>query len=368
MTYPAFIQTIFLHKWITAVLIIAGALAAGFIIHLIITFILNRRIVRKNTTIQGIELRFEHLRAPFRSLIPAICISIVLPFIELNANVLEITDHIVRLWIIASLTWTAVRIVYMARDVVLSHYRIDVKDNLHARKIYTQIRVIDRVLSVIILIIGISIMLMTFSKVKQIGVSLLASAGVIGIILGFAAQKTLGNLIAGIQIAIAQPIRLEDVVIVENEWGWIEEITLTYVVVRIWDLRRLIVPISYFTQNPIQNWTRKSADLLGSVFIYADYTVPVEEVRNELTRILEQSSDWDKKVNVLQVTNASEHTVELRALMSAPDSPTAWNLRCEVREKLLSFLQKNHPECLPKVRLEMEKGNDSQTGDSPQKS
>ncbi len=217
---------------------------------------------------------------------------------------------------------------------------------------YTQIKVIQRVLSVVILIIGIAIMLMTFAKVRQIGVSLLASAGVIGIILGFAAQRTLGNLIAGIQIAIAQPIKLEDVVVVEGEWGWIEEITLTYVVIRIWDLRRLIVPISYFIQNPVQNWTRKSADLLAYVYIYTDYTIPVDEVRAELTKILESSDYWDKKVNVLQVTDSDEKTIELRALMSASDSPTAWNLRCEVREKLLNFLQKNYPQCLPKVRLE----------------
>lgn len=365
MIYPALFQTIFSQKWFTAVLILGSALAAGIIIHIILTFTLNRRFIRKNTTVQGIELRFEHLKAPLRWLIPAVCISIAFPFTSVSSNAADLINHIIRLWIIASLTWLAVRIVYMVRDVVLGHYRIDTKDNLHARKMYTQIRVIDRVISVIILIIGISIMLMTFSKVRQVGVSLLASAGVIGIILGFAAQKTLGNLISGIQIAIAQPIRLEDVVIVENEWGWIEEITLTYVVVRIWDLRRLIVPISYFTQNPIQNWTRKSADLLGSVFIYADYNVPVDEIRNELTLILEQSSYWDKKVNALQVTDTTERTVELRALMSASDSPTAWNLRCEVREKLLNFLQKNYPECLPKVRFEMEKDTEDSTGNNP---
>lgn len=146
-------------------------------------------------------------------------------------------------------------------------------------------------------------------------------------------------------------------VIVENEWGWIEEITLTYVVVRIWDLRRLVIPISYFVEKPFQNWTRTSADILGSVFLYADYTVPVDKIREELTRILENSSYWDKKVNVFQVTNASENTVELRALMSAADSPTAWNLRCEVREKLLLFLQKNYPESLPKTRIQLNKEN-----------
>jgi small-conductance mechanosensitive channel len=173
--------------------------------------------------------------------------------------------------------------------------------------------------------------------------------------LGFAAQKTLGNIIAGIQIALAQPIRLDDVVIVENEWGWIEEITLTYVVIRVWDLRRLIIPISYFVEKPFQNWTRTSADLLGSVYIYTDYTIPVGEMRSELTRIVENNPLWDKKVNTLQVTNATETTIELRALMSASDSPTAWRLRCEVREKLLEFLQEKFPGSLPRTRVEFNK-------------
>ena len=214
---------------------------------------------------------------------------------------------------------------------------------------------ITNIIVVGLILLTICFVLMSFSQVRQIGVSLLASAGVLGIVIGFAAQKTLGNLIAGIQIAIAQPIRLDDVVIVEDEWGWIEEITLTFVVIRIWDLRRLVVPIAYFLEKPFQSWTRTSADLLGTVFIYTDYTVPVKEVRSELTRILENSPKWDKKVNGLQVTNVTEKTVELRALMSAADSLTAWDLRCEVREKLLEFLQQRFPECLPRMRIEMNK-------------
>jgi small-conductance mechanosensitive channel len=175
----------------------------------------------------------------------------------------------------------------------------------------------------------------------------------VSVIIGIAAQKSLGNVLAGIQLAVSQPIRLEDAVIVEGEWGWIEEITLTYVVIRIWDLRRLIVPISYFIEKPFQNWTRTSADLIGTVFLYTDYTVPVEEIRQELTRVLEKSPNWDKKVNVLQVTDMKEHTVELRILASAVDSSIAWNLRCEVREKLLEFLQKNYPSALPRTRVSL---------------
>jgi small-conductance mechanosensitive channel len=194
---------------------------------------------------------------------------------------------------------------------------------------------------------------MTFEKVRQLGATLLASAGIVGIIVGIAAQKSIATLFAGIQLAITQPMRIDDVVIVENEWGRIEEITLTYVVVRIWDLRRLIVPITYFLEKPFQNWTRISADILGTVFLYVDYTVPVEAVRTELRRILESSPLWDGQVCVLQVTNATERTVELRALMSAADSSSGWGLRCEVREKLIEFIRQNYPEGLPKVRAEL---------------
>ena len=248
-----------------------------------------------------------------------------------------------------------IRAVFVARDLILSRYDIAARDNLQARRIYTQVKMVERVLVLVILLLTVSAMLITFGKVRQIGISLLASAGVIGIVLGFAAQKTLGNLLAGIQIAIAQPIRLEDAVVVENEWGWIEEITLTYVIIRVWDLRRLVVPISYFIEKPFQNWTRTSARLLGSVFIYADYTVPFQALREELTRILGDSPWWDQDVNVLQVTNASEHTVEIRVLVSAADSPSAWNLRCEVREKLIAYLQTHFPGALPRTRVEMER-------------
>jgi hypothetical protein len=184
---------------------------------------------------------------------------------------------------------------------------------------------------------------------------------------GLAARTALTNILAGIQIALSQPIRLGDVVIVENEWGWIEEITTTYVVVRIWDLRRLIVPLSYFIEKPFQNWTHTTADLLGTVFVYSDYRVEVEEVRSELLRILESSGMWDGKVWGLQVTNATDRSLELRALMSAPDAPKAWDLRCYVREKLIEFLQQRFPESLPRTRAELGSSSMlSEKGDRPQ--
>jgi small-conductance mechanosensitive channel len=195
---------------------------------------------------------------------------------------------------------------------------------------------------------------MLFEQVRGLGTSVLASAGVLGIVIGFAAQRTIANLFAGFQLALTQPIRIDDVVIVEGEWGRIEEITLTYVVVRIWDLRRLILPLSYFIERPFQNWTRREADILGTVFLYADYTIPVDALREELKRIAAQSPNWDGKVCGLQVTDATEQTIELRSLVSACDASKAWDLRCEVREKLIAFVQKNYPASLPKVRAELD--------------
>jgi small-conductance mechanosensitive channel len=197
-------------------------------------------------------------------------------------------------------------------------------------------------------------MLMVFDSVRQFGASILASAGIAGIVIGFAAQRSIATLLAGFQIALTQPIRVDDVVIVENEWGRIEDITLTYVVVKVWDLRRLVVPINYFIEQPFQNWTRRSADILATVFLYVDYTIPVDALRGELTRILGASRYWDGKVNVLQVTDAKEHTLEIRALASAADASLAWDLRCEIREQLVAFVQRRHPESLPRVRAAFE--------------
>jgi small-conductance mechanosensitive channel len=342
-----------MNNWLYSLILVASSIGVGVILYLIAAFLINRS--KKLPILGGVDVKAKWLKGPLRLLIPVICINFVRPFLRLPDEAFRAFFHALNLLVIISITWLLIRIIHVVRDIILGRYDVGVKDNLKARQIYTQIRIIERVITIVVLVFAVSFALMTFPVVRQMGVSLLASAGVIGIILGFAAQKTLGNLIAGIQIAIAQPIRLDDVVIVENEWGWIEEINLIYVVVKVWDLRRLVVPISYFIEHPFQNWTRSSADLLGTVFLYADYTVPIKEVREELTRILEKSPLWDKKVNVLQVTNATEKTIELRALMSAVDSPTAWNLRCEVREKLLDYLQKNHPQCLPRTRVELNK-------------
>ena len=214
--------------------------------------------------------------------------------------------------------------------------------------------ILENIVIFIIVVLALGIALMSFESIRAIGVSVLTSAGIAGIIIGLAAQKAIGTLLAGIQIALTQPIRLEDVVIVEGEWGWIEEINLTYVVVRLWDKRRLVVPTTYFIENTFQNWTRSSADILGTVFIYADYGLPFDKIREEITRLLNTTHLWDGKVNVLQVTNTTEKSMELRVLVSAKDSPTAWDLRVFLREKLVEYIQHNYPQYLPKTRVAME--------------
>jgi len=282
--------------------------------------------------------------------LPLLAIILGAPALSVSPALAEMVRNATSLLLIGVVAFILFQIVDTVAAFVLRQYRIDVSDNLQARAIYTQVVVLKKVAVVTIGVFTLASMLMVFDSVRQFGTSILASAGIAGIVVGFAAQRSIATLLAGFQIAMTQPIRVDDVVIVENEWGRIEDITLTYVVVRIWDLRRLVVPITYFIERPFQNWTRTSADLLGTVFLHMDYTVPFDALRAELTRILEASRHWDGKVNVLQVTDAREHTLEIRALMSAGDASLAWDLRCEVREKLIVFIQRQYPESLPRFR------------------
>lgn len=255
--------------------------------------------------------------------------------------------------IIACVAWILVRLVRGIEDFIEARLGLDEVDNLEARRTYTQIRVLRSVLTSFIVFAAIVAILLRLPGAREFGAGLLASAGVAGIILGFAAQRALGNLLAGFQIAITQPIRLDDVVVLEGEWGRIEEITLTYVVVRIWDERRLILPISYFLEKPFTNWTRENSEILGTVYLYTDYTVPIEALRTELDRVVEASPHWDGRVKGLVVTESKPTSLELRALVSAKDGGAAWDLRCEVREKLVDFLQREYPEALPRFRAEL---------------
>jgi small-conductance mechanosensitive channel len=337
--------------WAQFFSLLGAAIVLGLFIHFILFGIFER--IARHTPMSFDDLLVKHCSGPSRIIILLTILSITIPFLAVSPGTLDFLKHVTSLCFIASIAWLFIQLTFILDDYVITQYRIDVADNLQARKIRTQLQVFKRIVMVVIGIIALAAMLMTFDKIRQLGTSILASAGIVGIIVGMAAQRTIATFLAGIQIAVTQPIRVDDVVIVENEWGRIEEITLTYVVVRIWDLRRLVLPITYFIEKPFQNWTRITADLLGTVFLYVDYTVPIQAIRDELHRILKNIDNWNRKVWGLQVTNANERTVELRALMSAPDAPTAWNLRCEVREKLIEFIQKNYPDGLPKVRAEL---------------
>jgi small-conductance mechanosensitive channel len=347
-------QIHFLDDW-TALLWSGAAMAIAVLLGLAahsILFAVARRL-SKRTSSNIDDSLVRNSRQPTRIIFSVLALLAVHPFLSLPANLVGPLRHLIALILIGSIAWLAVALINVMEDFIKVRYDIAVKDNLSARKIQTQTYVLRRIAIVAIAIVAVGIMLMTFPSIRQIGAGLFASAGLAGLVVGLAARSTLSNLLAGVQIALTEPIRLEDVVIVDGEWGWIEEIRTTYVVVRIWDLRRLVVPLSYFIEKPFENWTRVTANLLGTVFVYADYTVPVEEVRLELHRVLQTNDKWDGKVWGLQVTNATENTVEMRALMSAADSPKAWDLRCYVREKLIEYLQSHYPQSLPRARAEV---------------
>ncbi len=257
-------------------------------------------------------------------------------------------------FLIICFAWLLIILLRKGKALFLKRYDINAEDNLEARKMYTQINLLEKIVIFIIGLFAVGFILLSFDSIKKIGYGIFASAGLAGIIIGLSAQKVVGALLAGIQIAFTQPFRIDDAVVVENEWGWIEEINLTYVVIRLWDKRRLVLPSTYFLENPFQNWTRTSADIIGSVFLHTDYHVPFDELRQALTTILENSPLWDKQVNVLQVTDSKADSVEIRILVSAKNSPTAWDLRVHVREKMIDFIQKNYPQSLPRTRVYLE--------------
>jgi small-conductance mechanosensitive channel len=275
---------------------------------------------------------------------------------------IEFVRHISVLLLIAAITNLALQCVTAIEHTIIDMHPVDRPDNLEARRVQTQTKVLGRSMMVLIIVLGLGAAMMTLPFLRQFGTSLLASAGFAGLVVGFAAKPILGNLLAGMQIALTQPIRLEDVVIVQGEWGWIEEITGTYVVVRIWDQRRLIVPLQWFIENPFQNWTRTSSALLGSTMLWVDYSMPVDLLRAEAQRICDDAPEWDGRLCLVQVVETSERAMQIRVLISSADSSKSWDLRCKVREGLIAFIQREHPQCLPRLRAEWD---DAQGPGSP---
>jgi small-conductance mechanosensitive channel len=286
----------------------------------------------------------------FRMAVPLLAIILLLPLLRLPDEWTWVTQKGFGILLIVAFSVLIVRGINAVQTALLSRHRLDAPDNLSARKIFTQVSVIRKIIVTAVVILATGSILMLFDPVRQFGTSILASAGIAGIVIGFAAQKTLGNVLAGIQIALTQPLLIDDIVVVEGEFGQIEEITLTYVTVRTWDLRRIVLPITYFVEKPFQNWSRVSTELLGTVMLYLDYQAPMGELRKELKRLVENNPKWDKRVCGLQVTDTKERVIEVRALVSGSDPGKLGDLRAEVREGLIQFLVRNYPESLPRSR------------------
>lgn len=330
--------------------VILAAVILGLLAHFLLFHLLSRA-TRRSALHDSI---LDHLRTPMRLLLPTLAVQLSLPLVAVNLRdaTINFLGLVLSTLVILITAWLLVRTTSVFRDWALLQYDIKASDNLKARTVVTQVDIVRKILIVIVVLFSGAAALMNFENFRQVGAGLLASAGVAGLVIGFAAQRTLANILAGFQIALTQPIRMDDVVIVEGEWGRIEEITLTYVVVAIWDLRRLVLPISYFIEKPFENWTRQSASILGTVFLHVDYTAPIEAIRQHLAQALAESDFWDGAVCRLHVTESGARTVELRALMSAANSGDAWELRCEVREKLIAFVQQQYPQTLPKLRTD----------------
>jgi small-conductance mechanosensitive channel len=332
--------------WLALILALAVlvALLLGVLIGIIV-----RRVGRRWPV--GVEAA-RRGRIPLRLLLVLIAVRQVVASTTVLGGWQEPLLTILQLAILAVGGWLLAVIAFVVEDLTLARFRVDMADNRRARRVRTRVSLLRRLTVAAITTVVIAAMLLTLPGAKEAGATILASAGVIGIVAGLAAQSSLSNLFAGLQLAFTDAIRVDDVVVVETEWGRIEEITLTYVVVHIWDDRRLIMPSTYFTTTPFQNWTRKESAVLGAVDLDVDWRVPLTELRAELDRALQASEIWDERVGILQVTDAVGSFVRVRVLVSGVDGPTVFDLRCEVREALVGFLQRRHPQALPRVRVE----------------
>jgi small-conductance mechanosensitive channel len=338
------------HSWLGVVLGAALAAAAALVLHAFTVPVLRRLLrfsVPASTVLEGIV-------KPTRLVLPLAGLQFVWDAAPAVFPGLHAVQLATALLLTFALTWTGVRAIGGFAEGMIRRHPVDVADNLAARRLETQARVLARTVMFFVVLIGVASALMQFPSVRQFGASLLASAGLAGLAAGIAARPVLANLIAGLQIGLSQPLRLDDVVIIQGEWGRIEEITMTYVVVRIWDERRLVVPLQWIIENPFQNWTRTSAQLLGTVLLWVDYRVPLAPLRAALEAACKAAPEWDGRLASLQVVDTSERAMQVRCLVSAADAGKAWDLRCRVRERLIDFLQREHPDALPRLRAEID--------------
>lgn len=328
--------------------ILLSAIAVGLLAQFLLYLLLERVIHGKPGSLS--RLLLENTKTPAHYIFPLLVLTAAVSFTPMPERIVGYFQRALNLCLIGAVGWILIIGIQVIASFLTFRYSIEVEDNLHARRIRTQTQVIQRVAVVLIVVVTLAAMLMTFPNARQLGTSIFASAGVAGLVVGMAARSTFASIIAGLQVALTQPIRIDDSVVVEGEWGWIEEIETTYVVVRLWDLRRLIVPLTYFIERPFQNWTRSTTEIIGTAFIYVDYTLPVEPVRAEFNRILKETKLWNNRTAALQVTDFTERTMQIRTIMSANSASAAFDLRCFVRERLVAFLQQNYPQSLPTQR------------------
>ncbi|NKY41726.1 mechanosensitive ion channel, partial [Cellulomonas septica] len=330
------------------VLAVAAGVVAAYLLAMLVG-VLVRRLARRSAVAADLTRRS---RRPTRAVLLVVGVWVALRLSTEPAPWRVTVEHVLLILLIVTLAWLVGSLAFVLEDAALARYRIDVEDNRRARRVRTQVQLLRRITVAVLVVCAIAAILLTFPSARTFGASLLASAGLLSIVAGLAAQSSLANLFAGMQLAFTDAIRVDDVVVVDGEWGRIEEITLTYVVVHVWDDRRLILPSTHFTTTPFENWTRRQADLLGTVELDLDWEVPVDAMRAELTRLLEATDLWDGRVGILQVTDAVGGAVRVRVLASARDAPTLFDLRCYVREGLVGWLQREAPEGLPRTRWE----------------
>ena len=350
------------HGWFLALFLFCAALVFSNVVHWVLFRLLHRK---RLSEALGLRLGLrEHLGLPARAIFVLTCLFFVEPFAPVSEAWHAGLREGLAIATVLSVGWFAIGSVYVFQNAFLRRFDLHGENNIQARRVHTQFQVFRRVLIGLIVILTVGVAMYTFhdDRVWRAGTGLLASAGLASLVLATAAKSTASNFLAGMQIALTQPIRIDDVVIVQGEWGRIEAINTAYVVVRLWDLRRLIVPLTFFIENSFQNWTRESSDILGTAFLYLDYAVPVEPLREHLTRIVSEAAQWDGKVCGLQVTDLKDRTMELRCLVSSANASENFDLRCIVREKMMTFVREQYPEAFPQMRLSTQ----TSASDSPQ--
>lgn len=339
-----------LEPWFNTMIAAGVAVLLGLLVHRIGRFLVLR-ITRFSVVLDTVARAVDR---PAQTVLPLIALQVVWHAASEELTLLAGVRHVNAVLLIVALTWLGLRAARGVANGFIKLHPSDVADNLQARRIQTQARVLARTAQFAVLMVGLGLILMTFPGARQVGTSILASAGVVGLVAGIAAKSVFGNLIAGLQIALSQPIRIDDVLVVNGEWGRVEEITGTYVVLKIWDERRLIIPLQWLIEHPFENWTRTSSQLIGTVFLHVDYGMPLEPLRAEAQRVCEASPLWDGRLCKLQVTEAGDRDLQLRLLVTARSSGDAWDLRCEVREALVAFMQREYPQHLPRMRAEVQ--------------